>query len=367
MLESMIPKIIEFKDIQWIAPDMFNIKIGEEVIPYKILKGALNILAKELGFKTPVSKDVYKIDKDVWNTLKQIVLDKAADKNNNTKYNFDLKSNNLIYLADNSNNLIDIYKASSEDLVNEYKEILDKFVIDITTTEKYHKFFTDGKGGLVKLVLYSKDINPAEVDYTPIVLLEFNNEKAVYKGYTGILIYNTFTFIPSISSYIDSDSLGEFIYRLNLEEMLKYSIESAQDLYTAYKSFKQNEVEISARELISILKKVGYKLELKTDDNLDSIQNLNDEEGNLKIQNFFNTFTFSTGESAHDILALPELKKIFRYNKLTILDVLTILSKEYLTWDGSKINADILGGIVFNLYDKQNDKKQVELIKLEVE
>ena len=85
------------------------------------------------------------------------------------------------------------------------------------------------------------------------------------------------------------------------------------------------------------------------------------------MQNFFNTFTFSTGESAHDILALPELKKIFRYNKLTILDVLTILSKEYLTWDGSKINADILGGIVFNLYDKQNDKKQVELIKLEVE
>ena len=57
---------------------------------------------------------------------------------------------------------------------------------------------------------------------------------------------------------------------------------------------------------------------------------------------------------------------MFRYNELTLLDLLSILSKEYLNYEGSKITADILNSIVFNLLDKQNDKKQIESIKNEV-
>ena len=52
---------------------------------------------------------------------------------------------------------------------------------------------------------------------------------------------------------------------------------------------------------------------------------------------------------------------------MTLLDVLEILSKEYLTYDGSKITVELLGDIVFKLYDTKNvDRYQVDDVKKEI-
>lgn len=368
MFESMIVKSIKPKSITWDRPKYLSIKLDktqEKYDDYELLKGADNFLHKQMDIKPSTSKEVYKKAESIWKQLKDIQLDKAAN-NPDTRCMFSLEKETVVYLVDDYKNLIDVFDAKTEEAEQEFMEKLERFTIDITTTAKTNKFFTDGKGGLIKLICYDAKADLPKQDYTPVVLLEFNNDKSSYKVYTGILIYNTFTFIPSISSYIEADKLSDFIKVVDIDEALKYSTENALNLYNSYKTFNENPVEISARELISLLKKVGYKLELKTDDQLDVIENISDEISNEKIQNFFNTFTLTTGETAYDILALSELKKIFRYNKLTLLEVLGILSKEYLTYEGAKITADILGSLVFNLYDKQNDKRQAESIKKEM-
>ena len=108
------------------------------------------------------------------------------------------------------------------------------------------------------------------------------DEKSQYKVFTGILIYKSFTFVPSISSYLETDKLSDFIKYIDIEEALNYATENANNLFEAYKTFESNPVEVSARELISILKKVGYKLQLKTDDQLDVIESISDETSNEK-------------------------------------------------------------------------------------
>ena len=368
MFESMLVKIIKPKEIIWDNPKNLDIKLEKDApkyTPYTLYKGADNFLHKQLDLKPSTSKEVFKKAETVWKQLKDIQLDKAAD-NPDRRYQFSLDKDTVVYLVDDYNNLIDVFDAKDEETLKEFKEKLEKFTISVSTNNTTSKFFTDGKSELLKLICYDNKADITKQDYTHVVLMEYNNAKSDYKIFTGILIYKTFTFIPSISSYIEAKTLSDFIKVVDIDEALKFSTENAEDLYNSYKSFEENPVEVSARELITLLKKVGYKLELKTDDQLDAIENISDEVSNTKIQNFFNTFTFTTGETAYDILALSELKKIFRYNKLTLLEVLGILSKEYLTYDGSKITADLLGSIVFNLYDKQNDKRQAESIKKEI-
>lgn len=365
MFENLIVKSIKPKKVEIKDPKTLSIEIEENKDYFKMTKGAIDYLYKNLGIKFNTSKEVYKLNESIWNNLKDYLITNCKE-NPDEKSRFELDTEYMLYLIDGENKVVDIYNAKDEENYKEFEAKLEKFTLDITTLEKYNKFYTDGKNGLTKFVLYSKNHNPAEEDYTPVVLLEFNHTKASYKVYTGIIVFKTFTFIPSISPYCEYEKFSDFIIYNDLEIPLNYSEETSADLYKSYLEFTKNTNEISARELISLLKKVGYKLQLKDDNQLDVIDNLTDETSNKEIQNFFNTFIVKTGETAYDILRLSELKKIFRYNQLTLLNVLSILSKEYLTYEGTKITADILGTLVFNLIDKQSDENQVKALKKEV-
>ena len=167
--------------------------------------------------------------------------------------------------------------------------------------------------------------------------------------------------------YNSFESYSEMIINFSIDNALEYATDYAEELYNNYKAFKDNPIEISARELMTLLNKVGYKLKLNTDNDIGEIAEIVEEESNEKIQNFFNTFKFTTGETATDIIGLNEFRKMFRYNKLTIVDVLEILSREYIKYTGSKITAEILAKITTSLYDKLVDKDLVEVIKGDIE
>lgn len=368
MFDQMMLKIIKPDNVNWIKPDALNINLTEDEPKngqVYLMKGAESFLHSQIGIKTSTSKEVFKKVEKIWVELKDILLEKCAEEEN-PRYQFDLNDSNTVYLADERLNIVDIFKCYSNEAYEEFKDKLEKYMLEVTTITTTKKFFAPHNKGYAKLVCYDKDIKLDEEPYAPVVIIEFNNNKSSYKVYTGILVYSAFTFIPSISSYMEYDHASEFINNFDMKTILEYSKTNAEDLYNWYTQFVENPVEISARELINILKKVGYKLELRDNDELLPIDKLTDDANNDKIQQFFNTFKFKTGESAYDILALSELKKIFRYNKLTLLDLLGILSKEYMGEYGDKINMDILATLSYNLRDKQNDKRQAESIKKEM-
>lgn len=365
MFDSILGKIVKPNQVFWDSPKYINLIVDDNSEVLEVFKGADTFIHKKLGIKPSTSKEIYKKSESIWKELRDCQLSKLKDNPDSREY-FSLDKESLVYITDDQHNLIDVFDAYNMEYVEQFKQSLERFIIDITTIEKTKKFFADSKGDIVKLICYDADADLPNEEFTPIVMFEISNKKCIYKVYTGILIFKTFTFIPSIGEYLNCNCYSDLIKMIDLDTALQYSTDHAADLYEAYKTFQKSPVEVSARELISLLKKVGYKLELLDDNSLDSIAAMDNEEGNKKIQDFFNTFKFTTGESAYDILALTELKKIFRYNKLTLLDTLSILSKEYLNYEGGKITADILSGIVYNLYDKQNDKRQCESIRNEI-
>ena len=371
MLNEFLTNVTKPKRVEWSAPDKVYLDLGDgELKPFTLMKGAEEYLHKQIDIKVATSKEVFKKAENIWGELRDIQLQKCKN-NPNVNEQFDLEAPSVMYLTTvvsddrQHGDIVDIIDLKKNS-VEEFEDVVESFKILITTMAKTRMFFQDSKGGLQKFVLYDKDASIETNEYTPIIMLELNHEKSIYRVYSGIIIYSKFIFIPTISCDLEEKKYYDFLRRFNVDEMLSYTKERGEELYKSYLEFEKNPVEISARELTALLKKIGYKLEIDDLDKLHPIENLDDEENNKMVQDFYNTFQFTTGETAFDIIKMSDFRKTFRYNKVRMLDVLGMLSKEYMKYEGSKITADVLGDIVYKLYSRSSaDVEQVKQVENE--
>ena len=371
MFKDFLTNVTKPKKVEWCTPSEVYLDLGDGLKPFSLKKGAEEYLHKQIDIKVATSKEVYKKAEKVWGDLRDIQLQKCKDEPN-IRNQFDLEAPSVMYLTTIASDdrqhgdIIDIIDLKQND-VEEFENIVEDFKLLLTTMVKTRMFFQDSKGGLYKFILYDKEASIETNEYTPVVMLELNHEKSVYKIYSGILIYKKFIFIPSMSCELEEKKYYDFLRRFDIDALLKYAQDNGEELYKSYLEFESSPVEISARELTALLKRVGYKLELDDLDKLHPIENLDDEENNKMVQDFYNTFQFTTGETALDIIKMSDFRKTFRYNKVTMLDVLAMLSKEYMKYEGSKITAEVLIDIVYKLYARSNaDKEQVKQVEKEI-
>ena len=377
MFDTLVTKCVTPKTVTWDAPTLMTLDFGDEdgAQTYTLQKGALEYLHSKIEVKVATSKELYKKSKEMWKQLRDAQLEEAKDKMVEANV-FYLEKPTLLYLITDSRDIIDIIDFGSKEDYEDFKLKHQNFNLDITTMNKTRKIFTEGKGGLAKFICYDKNIDITAVDYTPIVILEANNSKSKYQAYNGILMCDVvageeestvYTIMPSLSANLDEKQLSVLIEYFNMEKAIEFATEKAEDLYNAYLEFKKDPIEISAREMTSLCKSLGYKLELDDGNTLHPLENMSDDKNNIKIQQFYNTFKDITGESTYEILQMSDLKRTFRYNKMTLLEMLTILSKEYLTYNGSKITAEVLSDIVYKLYYNKNvDKVQSDDVKNDI-
>lgn len=353
MFDLLSAKVVDKSEVSLSRPNELTIleEGAEKPTTYLIEKGASKFLYKQLGISLSTSKELFKNNEEIWKSFINAQLESKDDK----PAPFSFNDENVRYVVDNNYSLIDA-TIMSDDYYEDLKAKLDTFIMEVSSIEHTKKFYFEGSNGLVKLIIYDAEANIVDDEFTPVVILEVNNKKAEYSVYTGILIYDNFTtFIPSMNPVVTYQSYIDFVMGVNILGTLEMSKDKAQDLYDAYLDFKSGHMEISVREVIRILTKAGFKLDVKEDLTLDDIGNLDDEEANMILKDFFNSFKTKTGETAEDLLNLSEIKKIFRYNKLTIVELLEMLSKQYISESGAKITAQILSDLVFGLYTKKTD------------
>lgn len=368
LFSNAITSIIEPKNVTWRTPSKIDIELdSENTVSFELLKGAIEYLHKKIDIKLVTSKELYKKSDDIWRQLRDRQLENCLEGVREEEQ-FSLTKSTVLYLALAQGDIVDIQDFKTDDKVNDFKDKHQKFVIDFTTNTSANKWYQDGKNGLIKYIFYDKSTDFENDEYIPILLVEMNHQKSTYKVYTGVLIYKSFTLLPSLSCDLDCDRLTDFVLHFDMEGMLEHSKEKAEELYSAYLKFMKNPIEISVRELTTLLKKVGYEIKIYNDEQIHPLEKFSDEANNQRVQDFYNKFRFVTGENVSDLMKLSDFRKTFRYNKLTILDILEILSKEYLTFDGAKITAETLGDIVYKLYDtNKTDKAQVLTIEKELE
>lgn len=377
MLDTLVTKCVTPKAVTWDAPTKMTLDLGDEdgAQLYTLQKGALEYLHNKIEVKVSTSKELYKKSEEMWRQLRDNQLAEAKDKMVEADV-FYLEKPTVFYLITDSRDIIDIIDFPSKEDYENFKLKHQNFNLDLTTMNKTRKILTEGTGGLVKFICYGKDIDITAVDYTPIVILECNNIKSKYLTYNGILMCDinredgdniVYNIVPSVSANLDEKCLSTLIEYFNMEKAIDFAKEKSEDLYKAYKEFQKNPIEISAREMTSLCKSLGYKLELDDGNTLHPFENMSDESNKMRIQRFYNTFVDVTGESAYEILQMSDLKRTFRYNNMTLIEMLTILSKEYLASSGSKITAEVLSDIVYKLYYNKNvDKVQSEDVKNDI-
>lgn len=369
MFDSLLTRCVTPKSVTWDSPKTLIMDLGDgrEEILYTLMKGAESFLYKQIDIKSQTSKDLYKQSKEMWKEFIDAQLYKAKDKVSELQ-SFYLDKSTLVYLVNDSNEIIDIADMGSLEELEEFKIIHKNYITDVTTINNTKKFYTDGKNGLVKLVCYDKDEDIVENDYTPVLILEYNNKKSEYYVYSGILIYKDFVFIPQITYEIKDTSLIKHIKFLDMENLLEYSKKRSFELYELYLDFLNNPVEISVREMQSITNQVGIKLFIDEEGKIGGVEGLSEELNGKKIQEYYNTFKDITGETVGEIMNLTDIRKTFRYNKLTLFDMLAILSKEYLTFDGSKVTAEKLSSIVIKLSSQNGcDNSQIEYVQKDLD
>lgn len=359
-------KFVRPTKILWEAPTKMHLDLGDEngIQEYDLLKGAAEYMHTQVGVKLSTSKELYKNTKDIWKEFIDNRLESCKDEPNE-KERFTLDKETLYFLVTDTGVIVDIKDFKTSENVEDFRLKHQKFVIDMTSRELVDRMWVECKGGLMKMICYKVKTDLTKEDYTPSILLELNPEKSTYQAHRCIFSYlNPYMILPTVSCDIYEKSMIEFITRFDMKNFLEFTIERADELVDAYNTFKTQPVEISVREMLNLFKRLGYKLELDDIDKLKPIDDLRDDDSNQQIQDFFNTFT--TGETAYDIMHLSEIKKAFRYNKVTLLDVLSILSKEYLNGNAVKVVSNVLGDVVFKLFDSKNvDKIQVDSIKIE--
>ena len=362
--ENILPEIVTPKNVIWNSPDSMSLILEDNTLTPILLKGASNFLYSAIKLKESTSKEVYKKSIEIWRNL----IDTCFRMRNEQVDGFSLNGSKMCYLVSRNNSLLDITDFKYEDSFLDFKEKLDNFKIDITKSDRFKKWYQESDNGIIKLFFYSNDADMINDGCVPVLLLEFNIKKSKYIVYTGILIIedNSRFFLPAPTQMIDYDSYIDMVNGFDIESAMEIVKEKSEELYNDYKDFISAGSEISVREFMNVLKKTGCKLVLKDTTEIGEVENIDDEESNIVVQSFFNTFKFETGESAVDVINLSEIKKIFRYNKLTILDVLKIFSREYMNSSKTKVTIDILSKIVYSLYTKKSDKNESERIKNEL-
>lgn len=377
MFDALITKCVTPKTATWDAPTRMTLDLGDENGPqtYILQKGAVESLHTIIEVKVATSKEIFKKSEEMWKQLRDVQLDVAKDKMVEAQ-SFYLDKPTVAYLITDSKEVVDIINFPSKEDYEDFKLRHQKFNLDITTMNRTRKIFAEGKGGLVKFICYDKDTDITDVKYTPVVILECNNKKSNYQVYNGILMCSiegddneniSYTIMPALSANLNEKYLSALIEYFDMEKSLDFAVEKSEELYKAYLEFKKDPIEISAREMTSLCKSLGYKLELDDGDTLHPFENMSDDRNNIKIQQFYNTFRDVTGESTYEILQMSDLKRTFRFNKMTLLEMLTILSKEYITYSGSKITAEVLSNIVYKLfYNKNVDKIQSDDVKNDI-
>lgn len=367
MFDYCMTKITQPKNIKWVAPNKILLEINDEdgLVKHTLLKGACEYLHNQIDIKQATSKEIYKKVGNLWEQLRDIQLSKCMERPRDIDQ-FSLDKDTVVYLTTPTDDVVDIEDLKTIDNLIEFKDIHQDFILELSTIKTTRKFFQESKGGLFKFVCYDKNYDIENREYTPIVIIEMNYEKSTYKVYTGILIYKTFTFVPSLYCLYDDNRLYDFIVHFDMNKCVEQAEMDSDALYECYENALQNPTEISVREVTAFFKAVGYKLELDDLNALHPVDGIIDDDCNKMIQDFYNTFIETTGETALDILQLSDFRKTFRYNKLTLLDMLNILSKGFLTYSGSKITTEILGDIVSKMKNINNaDKGQVTIIESE--
>ena len=159
MFDLLHTKILSGGKVVLRRPNELLIQVSDDEKPsfYILEKGASKYLYKQIGVSASTSKEVFQISEEHWNSIIEYLTQPSTD---NPKP-FTLNDSNVRYIVDEMGSLIDMTVVNDE-TCKAIQDEMDTFLMEVSSTEHTKKFYVEGSGGLIKLVLYREDANITE-------------------------------------------------------------------------------------------------------------------------------------------------------------------------------------------------------------
>lgn len=325
MLKGLITEST-FVKVVLVEPDVIKCTSAEGDTLYLSLgKEAINFLYHRMDIPFSMSKNLFETSEELWKNLMLEKLYNNSDIKSLSKYRYVIVSNAVVMAIFDEN----------------YDEIIDRYdSFDYTFNKAIQ---TINKAGVIQL--YDEVIASPDGDKSALLLVDLDPVHGVYRAYNGITVddYMILLAMP----IIETESFFEFMtsFDAGIEEDM--AIKMTPHTLLTFRDETLENVNVSVREVIDIIKKTKCTVVLDKNKNLVSF----DLAGSEDLVQFLNSF----GMPYKSLTKLENLKKSLTYGNFTFLQLLKVLSQNYKN-SSNLINAKMISDFLVNYFNQRTDK-----------
>ena len=327
MLKGTI-RAMQYKSVVLEEPDMLKCTTESGDIEILMMgKDAITFIYSLMGIPFNASKKLFEKSRELWENLKL----ECTIANDQFK-----GFHNYTYLVYQDNVAMAVFDLPVEDVIYEC-ELFDAGLETATTQ------YTINRDGVIKLMCKTKQ--ESDGCYS-VFLMDINPTKGIYTAYNGIL---TPEYLIVLSNPIcHTKSFYEFMTTVDVENEIKMSDKMFGNIYTIFADeVETSNTKASLREVIDLLKKSKCEVTLDGKKKLASLS-LVGSENLVKMINSYNM-------EYKPLIKQETLKNSLTYGDVKILEILEILTKNYMLGNNS-ICADTVANFLKPYYTNRTDR-----------
>ena len=325
MLNGLITEVT-FTSVILEEPDVLKCtNLDGETVFYTLGKEAINFLYNRMDIPFSMSKKLYEASKELWLDLRQKRLYDNPDVKGLSKYRYVICSNAVVMAIFDEN----------------YAEIDIQYdLFDVTFNKAT---LTINKAGVIQL--YDEVIASPDGDKSALLLVDLDPIHGIYRAYNGITV-DDYMILLSLP-IIETESFFNFMTSFDASIEEDMAIKMTPHTLMAFRDDTLENVEVSVREVVDMIKKSKCLVTLDKNKNLVSL----DLVGSDELVQFLNSF----GMPYKSLTKLENLKKSLTYGKFTFLQLLKILSQNYKR-SSNLIDSKLISEYLKPYFDQRTDR-----------
>lgn len=329
MLKDLI-KEQKFTSVILEEPDVMKcITVDGETKYFTLGKEAIGFLYNRMDVPFTMSKKLYETSKDLWLELRQQKLYENSAVKGLSKYRYVTVSDTVIFA---------IFDESFDDIQVNY----DMFDSTFDTAVKLVN-----KAGVIQI--YHEIITTPDGSGSALLLVDLDPIHGKYVAYNGIFHNDCIITLPN--PIVETESFFEFMTTFDpvIEESM--SIKMSPHTLRTFADETLKNVDLSVREVVTILKKSKVSLTFDSKKNLVSVDLVNSQG----LVDFLNSF----GIPYKTLCKQENLKKSLTYGHFKFLDLLQIISQNYKL-ASNLIDSTMIATFLNPFLDQRTDRNITE-------
>lgn len=320
---------VRYKGAELVEPGAVRYVDSDSYEYLTLCKDPIRFIYQRLGVSYSVSNKIHNIDHNIWSEVFTPRLANRERINSLSDY---------LYVVSGSGEVICITETNISKNVEDFKKAVEELNADVSYS----------RSGVVN-IKFSTSIRE---DLESVVYVEMDLVNGRYRVYDGVI--NGDRIIVVSNPVIDSIKFDEFIVALDIRSEVSMSSKLAENILSAYNKDTAEDMVMSVREVLDIVKMLGCKVDTDEDGFASEIFEVLVSSKETLVK-FFRSFDMPY----KSLKKLGYLRKSLKYGGMTIDTMLKLLSKEYVNPNNNS-SASTIASLLKIYYNRESDREVLE-------